>query len=87
MQAIHNLSQTGNGTTLEVRVGYMGLCVTQRDTGRICSSSARVLANLIKAEKASISNGNTSTEITLDPLNLIMIANEFKEKIVFDGLM
>ncbi|KAJ5666092.1 uncharacterized protein N7477_008540 [Penicillium maclennaniae] len=87
VQAIHNVSQTGNGTTLEVRAGYMGLCVALRDTERICSRNARVLANLIKAEKFSIRTGNTSTEFTPDPLNLIMIANEFKEKIVFDGLM
>ncbi|KAJ5981768.1 hypothetical protein N7522_013396 [Penicillium canescens] len=69
--AIHNVSQTGNGTTLEVRAGYKGI----------------LLANLIKAEKSSVSNGNTSTETIPDPLNLIMIANEFKDKIVFDGLI
>ncbi|KAF3387323.1 hypothetical protein F1880_001416 [Penicillium rolfsii] len=86
-QAVHNLSQSGNSTNLEVRVGYMGLCVTQRDTGRICSSSARVLANLIRAEKVFIKNENVTSEMTPDPLNLIMIANEFKEKIVFDGLI
>ncbi|KAJ5664658.1 hypothetical protein N7462_011471 [Penicillium macrosclerotiorum] len=82
MQAIHSISQTGNGTSLEVRAGYMGLCVMQSDSERICSSSARALANLIKAEKSTISQGNTSTEFTPDPLNLIMIANDFREKIV-----
>jgi hypothetical protein len=85
--AIHNVSQTGNGTTLEVRAGYKGICVTQSNSGRICSSNIKALANLIKAEKSSVSNGNTSTEIIPDPLNLIMIANEFKDKIVFDGLL
>ncbi|KAJ6059214.1 uncharacterized protein N7446_008797, partial [Penicillium canescens] len=85
--AIHNVSQTGNGTTLEVRAGYKGICVTQSNSGRICSNNVKVLANLIKAEKSSVSNGNTSTETIPDPLNLIMIANEFKDKIVFDGLI
>ncbi|KAJ5504914.1 hypothetical protein N7463_007788 [Penicillium fimorum] len=83
--AIHNVLQTSNGTTLEVRAGYMGICVTQSHTGRICSTNARVLGNLFQAQK-HVKNG-TSTEIVPDPLNLIMIANEFKEKIVFDGLI
>ncbi|KAJ5822695.1 hypothetical protein N7447_005035 [Penicillium robsamsonii] len=83
--AIHNVFQTGNGTTLEVRAGYMGICVTQSHIGRICSTNAQVLANLFQAQK-HVKNG-TSTEIVPDPLNLIMIANEFKEKIVFDGLI
>lgn len=65
----------------------MGLCVMRSDGGCICSNSARLLANLIKSEKVTSSNGNSSIEITPDPLNLIMIANDFKEKIVFDGLM
>jgi hypothetical protein len=84
--ATHNVTQAGNGTTLEVRAGYMGICITQSHTGRICSANAQVLANLLQAQKY-VKNGNTSTEIIPDPLNLIMIANEFKEKIVFDGLM
>ncbi|KAJ5173764.1 uncharacterized protein N7500_001695 [Penicillium coprophilum] len=84
--AVHNVSQARNGETFEVRVGYMGICVTQSHTGRICSSNAQVLANLIQTQKY-VKNGNTSTETIPDPLNLIMIANEFKEKIVFDGLI
>ncbi|KUM64793.1 hypothetical protein ACN42_g2272 [Penicillium freii] len=84
--AIHDVSQTGNGTTLEVRAGYMGICVTQSHTGRICSNNVKVLANLFQTQR-SVNNGNTSTEIVPDPLNLIMIANEFKEKIVFNGLI
>jgi hypothetical protein len=84
--AIHNVSQTGKGTTLEVRAGYMGICVTQSHTGRICSGNVQVLANLIQAQNP-VNNGNTTTETTSDPLNLIMMANEFREKIVFNGLM
>ncbi|KAJ5252860.1 hypothetical protein N7489_003270, partial [Penicillium chrysogenum] len=84
--AVHNVSQTGQGTTLEVRAGYMGICVTQSHTGRICSSNVQVLANLIQAQKP-VNNGKTSTKFIPDPLNLIMMANEFKEKIVFNGLI
>ncbi|OQE19313.1 hypothetical protein PENFLA_c019G03771 [Penicillium flavigenum] len=49
-------------------------------------NNVQVLANLIQAQKP-VNNGNTSTEIIPDPLNLIMMANEFKEKIVFNGLI
>ncbi|KAJ5854957.1 hypothetical protein N7534_007500 [Penicillium rubens] len=60
--AVHNVSQAGQGTTLEV------------------------LANLIQAQKP-VNNGNASTRFIPDPLNLIMMADEFKEKIVFNGLI
>jgi len=65
----------------------MGLCISQGDEGRVCSSSAKILANIIKAEKTTSITGNMTTEATPDPLNLIMIAEEFRTKIVFDGLL
>ncbi|KAJ5663109.1 hypothetical protein N7507_003840 [Penicillium longicatenatum] len=84
---VYNISQTGSGSTFEVRAGYMGLCISQGDEGRVCSSSAKTLANIVKAEKASSATGNMTTETTPDPLNLILIAEEFRTKIVFDGLL
>lgn len=85
--AVQNVTQTGNGTTLEVRAGYRGLCVGQNSEDRICSSSAKALANMIGARHSAIKFGNGSLETTPDPLNLIMVAEEFRQKIVFDGLM
>lgn len=89
--AVFNASQTGNGTALEVRAGYMGLCIGKTgpdlDETRVCSSSAKSLAGFVQAEKKTIDLGNVSITIIPDPLNLIMIAEEFRQKIVFDGLM
>jgi hypothetical protein len=89
--AVFNVLQTGNGTTFEVRAGYMGLCVGKTGLGldetRVCSSSAKALAAFVQAEKKTINHGNTSITIIPDPLNLIMVAEEFRQKIVFDGFM
>ncbi|KZN86496.1 hypothetical protein EN45_050250 [Penicillium chrysogenum] len=49
-------------------------------------NNVQVLANLIQAQKP-VNNGNASTRFIPDPLNLIMMADEFKEKIVFNGLI
>ena len=65
----------------------MGLCMMQGDGDRICSSSAKTLARILKAEKRISEIGNTTIEYTPDPLNLIMIASDFREKIIFDGLL
>ncbi|CAG8002175.1 unnamed protein product [Penicillium salamii] len=86
-QAIRNVTQTGHGTTFEVRAGYMGLCVGQSHEYPICSSSAKALANMIAAERRTIQAGNESIETVPDPLNLIMVAEEFRRKIVFDGFL
>ncbi|KAJ6095280.1 hypothetical protein N7486_006026 [Penicillium sp. IBT 16267x] len=85
--AVYNISQTLSGSTFEVHAGYMGLCISQGDEGRVCSSSAKTLANIVKAEKTKSVTGSLMTEFTPDPLNLILIAEKFKTKIVFDGLL
>ncbi|PKX95432.1 Fig1 domain-containing protein [Aspergillus novofumigatus IBT 16806] len=72
----------GNSTIREVRAGYMGLCLTLSNGARLCSGSAAALASLVKAE--GIQGNDTGAA---DPLNLIWIAQNFKEKIVFDGLI
>lgn len=91
-QAVLNVSRAGNHSRLEVRAGYMGLCVTQGGDDHICSSSAKALASILKTEKTNnevgnASLGNATLEYTPDPLNLILIASDFREKIVFDGLL
>ena len=60
----------------------MGLCISQNVGVWLCSSSATTLANLLKAE-----SGSASRNISGDPLNLIWIASNFRNDIVFDGLM
>ncbi|KAJ6108247.1 hypothetical protein N7523_009570 [Penicillium sp. IBT 18751x] len=82
--AIQNITQAGKESTLEVRVGYMGLCIMQSDEVTTCSSSATKLANMLKLPSTGVTN---SIHGTADPLNLIHIAADFKDKIVFDGLL
>jgi hypothetical protein len=61
---------------LEVRVGYFGICVLGGAGGRgsiLCSNNATSLA------------GNTN--IDQDPLNLIWVAQTFKDAVVFPYLL
>ncbi|KAA8649324.1 hypothetical protein EYZ11_011168 [Aspergillus tanneri] len=81
VEKVYNVSQPRNDTILEVRAGYMGLCLTRSDGARFCSSSAAALASMVKAERIQGSND------TANPLNLIWIAKNFKDTIVFDGLI
>jgi hypothetical protein len=60
----------------------MGLCLTLSNGAQLCSGSAAALASMVKTE--GIQSNDTEAA---DPLNLIWIAQNFKEKIVFDGLM
>ncbi|GAB1198082.1 hypothetical protein APSETT444_007390 [Aspergillus pseudonomiae] len=77
-EKVYNISQPRNTTILEVRAGYMGLCLTQSDGAQFCSNNAAALASMVKDQ----GYGSNSTA---DPLNLIWIAKNFKETIVFDG--
>jgi len=79
-----NLTVADNGTFLEVRVGYMGLCISQTVGAWLCSGSATSLANLLKTQSSVLSGGEVGQG---DPLNLIWIASKFKEDIIFSGLM
>lgn len=58
-----------------MRAGYRGLCIALSNGQWICSGAA-ALATMVKESSA-----------TDDPLNLIFIARNFMEEIVFDGLM
>lgn len=58
---------------LEVRVGYFGLCVQPDDGSFLCSNNATLLAQQISLDA--------------DPLNLIWVANTFKNSVVFPYLM
>ena len=58
---------------LEVRVGYFGICVTPDGGGFLCSNNATALAEQVNIDQ--------------DPLNLIWIANTFKNAVVFPYLL
>ena len=58
---------------LEVRVGYFGICINPDGGAFLCSNNASSLA--------------TQVSVDQDPLNLIWVANTFKDSIVFPYLM
>jgi hypothetical protein len=62
-------------TSFEVRVGYIGLCVSASAGVWVCSGSVRGLADLVRGRDIE------------DPLNLIWIAGKFKDEIVFNGFV
>ncbi|KAJ6021626.1 Ca2+ regulator and membrane fusion protein Fig1-domain-containing protein [Penicillium herquei] len=78
--AVENITLSGDEPTLQVRAGYMGLCIMLTDGDWVCSTSASSLANIVKLSSNAASG-------TRDPLNLIYIANSFKDDIVFNGLL
>jgi len=58
---------------LEVRVGYFGICITPDGSNFLCGNNATLLANQLSIDQ--------------DPMNLIWIANKFKNDVVFPYLM
>lgn len=62
-----------NGSSLEVRAGYFGLCVRYEGGIWVCSSDSAGLARQFQPYQ--------------DPLNLIWTQARFREGIVFSGLM
>ncbi|KAL1303220.1 hypothetical protein AAFC00_006637 [Neodothiora populina] len=58
---------------LEVRVGYFGICIASDDGNFLCSNNATLLAQQVSIDQ--------------DPLNLIWVANTFKDSVVFPYLI
>jgi Ca2+ regulator and membrane fusion protein Fig1 len=58
---------------LEVRVGYFGICTTPDGSGWLCSNNATALASQTAQDQ--------------DPLNLIWVAQTFKDAVVFPYLL
>jgi hypothetical protein len=65
------------GATLEVRAGYLGMCVSS-EAGWVCSRSSEQLARIF--QQAEVDGPR-------DPLNLIYIADTFKREMAFVGLL
>ncbi|KAJ9647211.1 hypothetical protein H2201_003361 [Coniosporium apollinis] len=59
--------------SLEVRVGYFGICVNADGGSFLCSNNATALAQQVSIDQ--------------DPLNLIWVASTFKDSIVFPYLI
>jgi hypothetical protein len=58
---------------LQARVGYFGICINPDGGSWLCSNNATALANEVAVDQ--------------DPLNLIWLAAQFKDMIVFPYLM
>jgi len=58
---------------LQARVGYFGICINADGGSWLCSNNATTLANEVSVDQ--------------DPLNLIWLADQFKDMIVFPYLM
>ena len=61
------------GARLQARVGYFGICVSPNGGDWLCSNNATSLANEVSVDQ--------------DPLNLVWLASEFKDMIVFPYLL
>jgi hypothetical protein len=58
---------------LQARVGYFGICVSPDGGSWLCSNNATTLANEVSVDQ--------------DPLNLLWLASQFKDMIVFPYLL
>jgi len=70
----HNaIAVVAGNAVLAARVGYFGICINPDGGSWLCSNNATALANEIQLDQ--------------DPLNLIWLASQFKDMIVFPYLM
>ncbi|KAK3990899.1 Ca2+ regulator and membrane fusion protein Fig1-domain-containing protein [Cladorrhinum sp. PSN332] len=60
-------------TRLQARVGFFGICISPEGGSWLCSNNATSLADRIQVDQ--------------DPLNLIWLASQFKDMIVFPYLL
>ncbi|KXJ90742.1 Ca2+ regulator and membrane fusion protein Fig1-domain-containing protein [Microdochium bolleyi] len=58
---------------LQTRVGYFGICINPNGGSWLCSNNATALANELSVDQ--------------DPLNLVWLASQFKDMIVFPYLI
>lgn len=67
------ISNIVGNAILEARVGYFGICINPDGGSWLCSNNATALANQVSVDQ--------------DPLNLIWLASQFKDTVVFPYLM
>lgn len=71
---VHNaIANIAGDARLATRVGYFGICISADGGSWLCSNNATSLANEVSVDQ--------------DPLNLIWLASEFKDMVVFPYLM
>ncbi|OHE99307.1 hypothetical protein CORC01_05348 [Colletotrichum orchidophilum] len=74
---ISNFSSTATtDNSLEIRVGYFGMCLMSSDQW-ICSKDSRALESFAS---------RTQTGVAYDPLKVISAAERFKDEVIFKGL-
>jgi hypothetical protein len=71
--AFSNLNSLAGDAHLQARVGYFGICINPDGGSWLCSNNATSLAQEVSVDQ--------------DPLNLIWLASQFKDSIVFPYLM
>jgi hypothetical protein len=74
------LASLGNSTLLHIRVNFMGLCARLPSGDWTCSSSVSRVADAVKG----VSVGQNAS---YDPLDLVNIARNFKDGVIFEGLL
>jgi hypothetical protein len=67
------IANIAGSASLQARVGYFGICVNPDGGSWLCSNNATALAKEVSVDQ--------------DPLNLIWLAGQFKDMIVFPYLM
>lgn len=72
-QAYTAVSNIAGTAHLQARVGYFGICINPDGGAWLCSNNATALAQEVSVDQ--------------DPLNLIWLASQFKDMIVFPYLM
>lgn len=77
-------SLAGNAASLEVRAGYLGLCMLAGSGGWVCSTNGADLAVIVRE---AIPGVGSSSDSIGDPLNLIYLAQNFKDSVIFVGLL
>ncbi|KAL2176603.1 Ca2+ regulator and membrane fusion protein Fig1-domain-containing protein [Thermothelomyces heterothallicus CBS 202.75] len=71
---VHNaIADIVGDARLQARVGFFGICVSPDGGSWLCSNNATTLANEVSLDQ--------------DPLNLIWLASQFKDMIVFPYLL
>lgn len=71
--AFSNINSLAGDAHLQARVGYFGICINPDGGSWLCSNNATSLAQEVSVDQ--------------DPLNLIWLASQFKDSIVFPYLM
>jgi hypothetical protein len=72
-QGYQAIANIAGSAHLQARVGYFGICINPDGGAWLCSNNATALA--------------TEVDVDQDPLNLIWLAAQFKDMIVFPYLM